>query len=88
MAMGGYDEGTSTPRQSVYEFALLMEKVLLRHDHKGHWKDLSNEEIFALMLEEVAELARAIYCNQKIALEATDVANFCMMLADNNKGKR
>lgn len=75
-------------RIEVADFAQLMEKILRRHDHKGHWKGLSNQKIFALMLEEIAELARAIDADERVALEATDVANFCMMLADNNKGKR
>jgi NTP pyrophosphatase (non-canonical NTP hydrolase) len=75
-----------TPRPEVMKFASLMEKKLQINDYKGGWKggrrDLS--WFFKRMSLEVIELDEALEKGiaEDIALEAADIANFCMMIAD------
>lgn len=84
-------------RKELREFAKQMEDTLGCNDHKGGWDQETLGYLFSCMLAEMAELHRAIYhCDlphredqiRQIQGECVDVANFCMMLADNfGKGK-
>ena len=76
-------------REPVRWFAELMEDKLRENDYKGGW---DNENIYWLwerLREETSELLAAIDATRdlyadpiNIALEAADIANFAMMIAD------
>ena len=76
-----------TLRWKVVAFARLMESVLAEHDeNKGDdgWLEESPQWLFERLQDEVDELAAVIEESdpQLIAKEATDVANFAMMIVD------
>lgn len=75
------------PRHAIEEFTFEMEERLSRNEHKGGWSDATNGYLLDRLQEEVAELQRALINgkSKKICSEAADVANFAMMLFDNNK---
>ena len=75
-------------RGAVLDFAVNhMEPVLQKNDHKGGWEDMTPRQIMTRILQEVEELRKAIYRQDpepdEMISEATDIANFCMMLVDN-----
>ncbi len=54
--------------------------------HKGGWEQMSIQELYYRLLDEVDELGREIASdeyNSCISDEAIDVANFAMMIFDN-----
>jgi len=76
-------------RPEVRAFADLMEAQLRANDHKPGWKEDNAFALLERLREETEELNRAMYAHdgleefqQRIALEAADVANFAMMIAD------
>ena len=76
-----------TPRLPVAAFALLMEMKLRRHDATrgtSGWINESPDWLLSRLVEEVGELAKAIRegHHRKTVSEATDVANFAMMIVD------
>lgn len=80
-------------RPAVQRFAEAMEKLLRENDHKNGWEHLTNSQIFSRITDERDELLIALTdpadfsrgC--KVRHEAVDLANFCMMLFDNNQRK-
>ena len=75
-------------RESVSWFAQQMELKLKENDHKGGWNKCTNESLFKRLQEETEELKMAMQnrfspFGKNIKHEAADVANFCMMIADN-----
>ena len=55
---------------------------LEKNVHKGRWEDLSVQEAFQRLMDEVEELQSEIGGNtMKIVMEAADVANFAMIIA-------
>lgn len=74
-------------RREVRLFAEQMELKLRKNDHKGHWDVCTPEYLLNRMKEEVKELAAIVYSenSQAIIGEAADVANFAMMIADNER---
>jgi len=78
-------------RPAVQRFAETMEKILRENDHKNGWEHMTNAEIFFRITQERDELLIALHdpadfargC--KVRAEAVDLANFCMMLFDNNQ---
>ena len=85
------DDPPTTPaglRPSVLAFARLMEWKLRRDDEiKGThgWKDSDPDDLYYKMCQEATELGNAMKCNSggyDVAIEAADVANFAMMIAD------
>jgi len=73
----------------VGKFSHAMIETLITNEkyrNKRGWENLSNEHILKRIKEETAEIETALI-NQAptrdIIKECTDVANFCMMLADN-----
>ncbi len=74
------------PRKAVTDFSKTMEANLRDNDHKGGWGACSNYFLLDRMFEEWLELRDAVRSKDpdKIRHEAADVANFAMMLADNN----
>ena len=77
-------------RKEVQKFAEEMERVLRANDHKGGWKDMSDEQIYHRIKEELQELEETSITNiftWNAKKECVDVANFCMMLFDNLQDK-
>ena len=75
-------------RKEVIGFAEQMELKLRRDDgKKGGWDDLSIQFLFSRIQDEVKELEEEInnniFDNDAVVKECADVANFCMMLAQN-----
>ena len=84
-------------RESVKEFANAMERVLKENDHKDGWENLDAYHLLGRIDEERDELFRAIdrfyeseddNATTNMLDEVIDIANFCMMLYDNYKGRR
>lgn len=78
-------EKLATLRPEVVAFAVEMERVLRRHDHKGGWDHCTPAHLSRRLREELDELVDAVKSGQapeKILDEAVDVANFAMMVAD------
>lgn len=71
-------------REEVKEFAGEMEEKLKANDYKGGWDKESIQWLFARLVEEVGELAMALYDEKYTPYEArsetVDVANLAMML--------
>ena len=74
-------------REEVHEFAEAMEKVLARNDHKEGWGECTNLYLIQRMIEETSEVMKMLDAGElgDMAEEAIDVANFAMMIYDNNK---
>ena len=75
-------------RRAIRRFAELMEERMKRNDHKSGWDTATNtwlwQRAFDEMLELRDEMSKARSRSPiQIAREAADVANFVMMLADN-----
>jgi hypothetical protein len=76
-------------RPEVQWFAQQMELTLRANDHKGGWNEMSPRELATRLNEEVYELELAYYAGrnaERVIREASDVANFAMMIADNIRG--
>lgn len=73
-------------RPEVKAFALAMETVLRSNDYKGGWKDSGQEYLRSRLNEERIELTEMVLLRPddkvSILVEAADVANFAMMVAD------
>lgn len=77
-------------RRAVAEFALAMEETLRRNDWKGGWKGVAftTGDAMKRLYQEARELsdARAAGADsKKVMAEATDVANFAMMVWDRTR---
>jgi hypothetical protein len=71
-------------RPSLIWFIEKMENKLKLNDHKGGWKNCDNGYLLGLLNQEIVELEEALQKDYNIIDEAIDVANFAMMIADNN----
>jgi len=72
-------------RPAVIEHAERMETRLKENDHKGGWLTCSFEYLLERLREEVDELDTALNgydLDDDPVIEAADVANFAMMIAD------
>lgn len=73
-------------RQSVSQFARLMEERLQKHDHKGRygWAGYRKRVLLEMLHGELCELSEAVFTHneEEIRKEAADLANFAMMIAD------
>jgi len=70
-------------RREVRLFADEMERVLRLNDQKEHWSYLPIEDLLDRLEEEVEELREALESDGEVEIEAVDIANFAMMIADN-----
>jgi hypothetical protein len=72
-------------RESVREFAESMESILQDNDYKTGWSGLSIIRLINMLKCEVRELEEAFNnCEpDELVKEATDIANFCMMIHEN-----
>ncbi|MHB8124688.1 MAG: hypothetical protein ACYDEJ_03425 [Desulfitobacteriaceae bacterium] len=81
------------PREPVKWFAEQMEDILRKNDHKTGWHDYSNAFLLFRLRQSTQELDYSlrhrsqtlIPSADEIIREATDVANFAMMIADNTR---
>lgn len=80
--------GNMKLRKSLREFAETQEGILKDKEHKGGWEVCTNFYLFQKLELELEELERALIEGIKtnIRKECADIANYAMMLADNNKG--
>lgn len=76
-------------RESVKWFAEQMENKLKENDKKGGWDDCNIYWLIQRIREETNELLSAVNLNRDLGVtkesiirEASDVANFAMMIAD------
>jgi len=80
------------PRKSVRKFAKLMEKVLQSNDHKGGWQDEDFIYLWNRLIDEMEELGcqlkKTTLDKKGIIKETVDIANFCMMIAENIKMRK
>lgn len=74
-------------RPEVLGFALLMEAKLRLNDHKRHWSKCADDYLFGRLKDEVEELHIALTFHHRVIEECVDVANFAMMIADNEARK-
>lgn len=79
--------GGSGWRPEVRAFADLMEAQLRKNDHKPGWKNDRPHSLLKRLYDEAAELGHAMpydddFEAEVVGLEAADVANFAMMIAD------
>lgn len=74
-------------RKEVRLFAEQMELKLRKNDHKGHWDVCRPGYLIDRLKEETKELEKILYSEnpKQIISEAADVANFAMMIADNER---
>jgi len=72
-------------RDEVVWFARAMEAKLKANDHKHHWHGAEMNYLSVRLTQERKELSAAIASRdpERILNEAADIANFCMMIADN-----
>lgn len=75
----------------VDRFKQLMLYKLKKNAHKGGWKNMSLQELYNRLDDEMMELLQSLEIfvqdtvknnPMKVAFECADVANFCMMIAD------
>jgi NTP pyrophosphatase (non-canonical NTP hydrolase) len=75
--------------KSVAWFTEQMEQKLKENRHKGGWSKCERWWLIKRLKEEVYELdlsmGRHLSNSEEIIREAADVANFAMMIADNEK---
>lgn len=77
------------PRPVAQWFAGAMEHKLQVNDHKRGWRGTSEVWMIKKLMEEVQELIEAVFkwlfgkgSKEEVLLEAADVGNCAMMLAD------
>lgn len=72
---------------AVDRFATRMKTKLRANAHKSHWSTVDADYLYQRAIEEMAELAEALRSGdpERIMDEASDVANFVMMIADNEE---
>jgi NTP pyrophosphatase (non-canonical NTP hydrolase) len=80
------DEMTKSVRPKVMAFAQAMEERLAEHDSRPGWENAPYWFLLSRLIEEIGELAIAMRgaTSMSVLREAADVANFCMMIADNS----
>jgi len=73
--------------EALADFTTHMRHKLLCVRHRPHWKESSIAFLLARAKEELVELEEAIASGDRKAVvrEAADVANFIMMISDNEQ---
>ncbi len=78
-------------RTGLKEFNRVMLRKLIQNGHKGGWEGNGSGALFDRVKEECIELSDYLIafdkdknnCSRQIIRECADIANFCMMIADN-----
>ena len=75
-------------RKQVEAFAKEMESRLIENDHKTGWHDCSYDFLINNLNRNLRKLPALIHLNEteKIRKTAADIANYAMMIADNEGG--
>ena len=73
-------------RKEIEWFALEMEKVLRKNDAKEGWEQEDTEYLIDQMKDNLSQLER-LHTNRIIKC-CVDIANYAMMIADNEKNGR
>jgi len=85
------EEKMVLPRAEVRWFAEQMELTLRANEHKGGWQNCNHDYLMSRLHEEVEEIHELEGVEdidpQAIVRECADVANFAMMIADNERGR-
>lgn len=76
-------------REALKRFAEAQEVILCRNDEKGSWKYCVNSYLLKRLKEETKELENALIDGDRdeIECECCDIANFAMMIFDNQRWK-
>jgi len=74
-------------REEVRWFSKLMETKLAWNDDRGGWRGCGNMSLLKALASSVQDLGVALTKpgNTNVLLQAADVANYAMMLADNRR---
>jgi hypothetical protein len=72
---------------AVYEFSKRMIFEIHQNNHKGHWKNLTNDFLVKEIQYHVDKLLKA-NTTDELAEYSADIANLSMMIWDNNCAKR
>jgi hypothetical protein len=88
--IGAEDRTELADAVSVDEFAAHMMTKLRANKHKAHWSTVDDWWLVARMELEMEELREALSIGNKSAIikECADVANFAMMIADNQTNQK
>jgi len=73
-------------RKEIEWFAEKMEKVLRKNDDKGGWEDEAPEYLINQVKVNLSQLERLP--TNRIIKCCVDIANYAMMIADNEKNGR
>lgn len=93
-ALSALRETVEAVRAPVRWFAEQMESKLREHDDRDGWYDCDWQWLLSRLRDEVQELQTVLACMsgfghdqyaKKVINEASDVANFAMMIADNTR---
>ncbi|MEF3312575.1 hypothetical protein PV433_27165 [Paenibacillus sp. GYB004] len=71
-------------RKEVYAFALQMEEQLRANDHKGGWENTSTDYFIDQLHKNTRKLLSCT-SHEEYRLRCANIANFAMMLADNDR---
>lgn len=78
---------TPQPRKDVMEFAHDMEKQLKSNEHKGGWNrsqaEFLSRELQRNFVKLASEIDKADKDKHEIIIRCANIANFAMMIADN-----
>lgn len=77
--------------KELAEFQLDMANKLHENEYKGGWKHMGETSLLERLKEEMDELEDSIkedYHKDQIIGECADIANFCMMIADQARNNR
>lgn len=72
-------------RPTVFSFAYEMEKQLKSNDFKGGWSDEHKTFLYQKLDKKLSELRRPLSNGKKVEITeiCADIANYAMMIADN-----
>lgn len=76
-------------RKELEEFSVRQEFVLQENDIKQHWSRCTQDYLNSKLQKSAHKLQNAVCSNDcgAVIKYSVDVANYCMMLADNAKTK-
>jgi hypothetical protein len=86
----GYEaDSLPEPRPVVMAFARAMEARIRQNDNKGGWERTENSWLFGRLLYKVGMLARCVLNSEGDTTSffqyAADMANYAMMISDNEQ---
>ncbi len=85
--LGETDREYHNDRSGVERLSIVMMQKLRKNRHKAHWNTVSQAWLLGRLKDEVEELQLALQEGWDVISECADVANFAMMIADNEMNK-